>query len=269
MFGSRPLPAGATRWRPPRRTALPGVPRSAARNGRQVPCETTAPGMPRAEGGGKDYESRRAARPPLCRSCGLARACHRRFRGRGGGAGGGLALAEVTSGPAVCGGAGRAGPSAERAERSGAGGVRAGHGGAAAPLRTAGERRGGDPGHAPPASPRGGSRAPPPPLRRCRAAASTPRGGAAPRYCLRRHPGPAGAAGAEQSGGGGRRPRAVTARAGPRAASGAARFGLTHTRVTDNARRRLRCYRNVAPEQVRLPGEGPRPWRALLPQPPP
>lgn len=155
--------------------------------------------------GGKRLRVPACTARPLRRSCGLPRACRRHFRGDGGRSRRGPALAEVTSGPAVCGGAGRAGPSAERAERSGAGAVRAGHGGAAAPLRTAGERRGG-------ARPRartagiaaGGSRAPPPPLRRCRAAASTPRGGAAPRYCLRRHPGPAGAAGAEQSGGGGK-----------------------------------------------------------------
>lgn len=96
----------------------------------------------------------------------------------------------------------------------------------------------------------GGSRAPPPPLRRCRAAASTPRGGAAPRYCLRRHPGPAGAAGAEQSGGGGRRPRGVTARAGPgsptpRLPTTAARGGpaVTETRLRPPPRGPVRAGR--------------------------
>lgn len=46
-LGPRPLTAAATRWRPLHRTALPGVPRAATRNGRQVPCRTTAPSIPR------------------------------------------------------------------------------------------------------------------------------------------------------------------------------------------------------------------------------
>lgn len=216
----------------------------------------------RAPRGGKRLRVPACTARPLRRSCGLPRACRRHFRGDGGRSRRGPALAEVTSGPAVCGGAGRAGPSAERAERSGAGAVRAGHGGAAAPLRTAGERRGG-------ARPRartagiaaGGSRAPPPPLRRCRAAASTPRGGAAPRYCLRRHPGPAGAAGAEQSGGGGGGGPAPLPPARGRAQR-AVRPRVTDTELptpglptTPQHQRRLRCYRNM----VRLPGEGPVP----------
>lgn len=174
----------------------------------------------------------------------------------------------------MCGGVGRAGPSADRAERSGAGGsggVRAGHGGAAAPLRTAGESRGTAPGtHR--RRRRGGSRAPPPPLRRRRAAASTPRGGAAPRYCLRRHPGLAGAASAEQSGAGGRRPRGVTARAGPSAGPGqrAARPGVTGTPVpTTPARGRGPAAIETWPRSGSAqPPRGPVPAGALLPQPP-
>lgn len=79
MFGHRSVPpgairpppplSGATRWRPPRRTALPDVPRAAARNGRQVPCGTTAPSIPRA--GRREKTTRpgvqRAAPPPALR----------------------------------------------------------------------------------------------------------------------------------------------------------------------------------------------------------
>lgn len=221
------------------------------RAGRRVGEKTTRPGV------------QRAAPPPMLRPAARLPLQLPGERGRG------PALAEVTSGPAVCGGAGRAGPNADRAERSGAGGsggVRAGHGGAAAPLRTAGESRGTAPGthrrlH------RGGSRAPPPPLRRRRAAASTPRGGAAPRYCLRRHPGPAGAAGAEQSGAGGAGPAAIPparGRGSERRGPGLAAPGLPTTPARGGPAVTETWPRSGSGQLPR----GPVPAGALVPQPP-
>lgn len=212
--------------------------------------------------GGKRLRVPACTARPLRRSCGLPRACRRHFRGDGGRSRRGPALAEVTSGPAVCGGAGRAGPSAERAERSGAGAVRAGHGGAAAPLRTAGERRGGGPtpgthrrhrrggleGAAPSPEAVPGRGLHPPRWGRPSVLSAAPSGACGGGWCRTKR----------GRGGGGLAPLPPARGRAQRAV----RPRVTDTELptpglptTPQHQRRLRCYRNM----VRLPGEGPVP----------